>query len=81
MPDPMALMFPAPACRQAWGRLSDNTRGIIWVLAATLSRSVAGTCHKVVAVYAPEAQTLVFLRALAMSRGGVIRSLRRLRGN
>jgi drug/metabolite transporter (DMT)-like permease len=47
-----------------WQRLSGNTRGIVWVLAATLSQSFGGAGHKVVVVEVPNVQTLVFLRAL-----------------
>jgi drug/metabolite transporter (DMT)-like permease len=66
MADPGPAILCFPWFRQAWYRLSGNTRGIVWVLAATLSRSAAGTGHKVVAVEVPDAQTLVFVRALVV---------------
>lgn len=66
MADPVSTAFSLPGFRDTWHRLSGNTRGIVWVLAATLSRSVAGTGHKVVAVEVPDAQTLVFVRALVV---------------
>lgn len=66
MADPVSTAFSLPGFRDTWHRLSGNTRGIVWVLAATLSRSVARTGHKVVAVEVPDAQTPVFVRALVV---------------
>jgi len=47
-----------------WRRLSGTTRGLLWVLAATLSQSIGAAGHKVVVVEVPSVQTLVFMRAL-----------------
>jgi drug/metabolite transporter (DMT)-like permease len=44
--------------------LAGNMRGIVWVIAATLSQAVGGAAHKVVVVEVPSVQTLVFMRAL-----------------
>jgi S-adenosylmethionine uptake transporter len=44
--------------------LAGNMRGMVWVMAATLSQAVGGAAHKVVVVEVPSVQTLVFLRAL-----------------
>jgi len=67
-----------------WQRLSGTTRGLVWVLAATLSQSIGGASHKVVVVQVPTVQTLVFMRALVAlilllpvvlaSRGGAIKT-------
>lgn len=50
--------------RGGWQRLPGNTRGMVWVLAATFSQSVGGAAHKVVVVEVPSVQTLVFMRAV-----------------
>src|SRR5258706_15936111 len=44
--------------------LAGNTRGMVWVVAATLSQAVGGAAHKVVVVEVPSVLTLVFMRAL-----------------
>jgi len=44
--------------------LAGNMRGMVWVIAATLSQAVGGAAHKVVVVEVPGVQTLVFMRAL-----------------